>query len=82
MNLTKSNKILYLFFQDYGYTRMKATNKTHIHFEQVSVDKNGQLIDSLWIVKDHNATYGRERNALWKQKSIFLPVFIELSFFF
>lgn len=52
---------------------MKATNKTHIHFEQVSVDKNGQLIDSFWIVKDHKATYGRERNALWKQKSIFYP---------
>lgn len=46
--------------QDYGYTRFKAENKTHIHFEQVSVDKNGSLIDSLWIVKDESAVYGRK----------------------
>lgn len=38
---------------------MKAVNKTHIHFEQVSVDKKGQLIDSIWIVKNDKAEYGR-----------------------
>lgn len=31
---------------------MKAYNKTHLYFEQVSDDKNGQVIDSFWVSKD------------------------------
>lgn len=31
---------------------MKAQNRTHIYFEQVSDDKNGEVIDRVWIVKD------------------------------
>lgn len=38
--------------RDYGYTRMKAMNHTHIYFEQVSDDKNGSIIDSVWISKN------------------------------
>lgn len=37
---------------DYGYTRMKAFNKTHLYFEQVSDDKNGDIVDSFWVTKD------------------------------
>ncbi|XP_054727487.1 acid phosphatase type 7 isoform X3 [Anastrepha obliqua] len=43
--------------QDYGYTRMKAYNHTHIYFEQVSDDKNGEIIDSFWIIKDKHGSY-------------------------
>lgn len=43
---------MFLFLQDYGYTRMKAFNKTHLYFEQVSDDKNGQIIDKFWVTKD------------------------------
>lgn len=32
---------------------MKAYNKTHLYFEQVSDDQNGKIVDSFWIVKDH-----------------------------
>lgn len=39
-------------FQDYGYTRMKANNRTHLYFEQVSDDQDGAVIDSMWIIKD------------------------------
>lgn len=42
---------------DYGYTRLKAYNHTHIHFEQVDVDLKGQVIDSIWIIKDHHRPY-------------------------
>ncbi|EEB14144.1 acid phosphatase precursor, putative [Pediculus humanus corporis] len=42
---------------DYGYTRMKAYNKTHLYFEQVSVDKDGLVIDNFWIVKDFHKSY-------------------------
>lgn len=37
---------------DYGFTRMKAFNKTHLYFEQVSDDKNGDIVDSFWVTKD------------------------------
>uniref|UniRef100_T1GWM5 Purple acid phosphatase n=1 Tax=Megaselia scalaris TaxID=36166 RepID=T1GWM5_MEGSC len=43
--------------QDYGYTRMKAHNKTHLYFEQVSDDQNGDIIDSFWIIKDNHGSY-------------------------
>lgn len=38
---------------DYGYTRMKAFNKTHLYFEQVSDDKGGAILDQLWLIKDN-----------------------------
>lgn len=43
--------------RDYGYTRMKAHNTTHLHFEQISVDKIGAPIDAFWIVKDKHEAY-------------------------
>ncbi|XP_036339036.1 acid phosphatase type 7 isoform X1 [Rhagoletis pomonella] len=42
---------------DYGYTRMKAYNRTHLYFEQVSDDKNGEIVDSFWIIKDKHVAY-------------------------
>lgn len=42
---------------DYGYTRFEAHNKTHLYIEQVDVDLKGQVIDSVWIVKDKNLHY-------------------------
>ncbi|XP_035729511.1 acid phosphatase type 7-like [Vespa mandarinia] len=38
---------------DYGYTRMKAFNNTHLYLEQVSDDKEGAVIDQFWLVKDN-----------------------------
>ncbi|XP_011874902.1 PREDICTED: iron/zinc purple acid phosphatase-like protein isoform X2 [Vollenhovia emeryi] len=37
---------------DYGYTRMKVFNKTHLYLEQVSDDKDGAVIDRVWLVKE------------------------------
>lgn len=37
---------------DYGYTRLKAFNKTHLYIEQVSDDKKGAVLDSVWLIKD------------------------------
>lgn len=42
---------------DYGYTRMKAYNGTHMYLEQVSDDKLGAIIDSFWIIKDTHGSY-------------------------
>ncbi|XP_014597779.1 PREDICTED: iron/zinc purple acid phosphatase-like protein [Polistes canadensis] len=38
---------------DYGYTRMKAFNKTHLYLEQVSDDKEGAIIDHFWLIKNY-----------------------------
>ncbi|XP_005177289.2 acid phosphatase type 7 isoform X2 [Musca domestica] len=43
--------------QDFGYTRFKVFNETHIYFEQVSDDKNGEVIDRIWIVKEKHGPY-------------------------
>lgn len=40
------------FLQDYGYTTLKAVNSTHLYFEQISDDQDGQVIDSFWVSKD------------------------------
>ncbi|XP_055377474.1 acid phosphatase type 7-like [Condylostylus longicornis] len=42
---------------DYGYTRMKAFNKTHLYFEQVSDNKSGSIVDSFWIIKNNHGKY-------------------------
>lgn len=36
---------------------MKAHNETHLYFEQVSDDKNGAIIDSFYVIKDHHGPY-------------------------
>lgn len=36
---------------------MKAENGTHLYFEQVSVEKKGQIIDSFWLIKDQHGPY-------------------------
>ncbi|KAF3424050.1 hypothetical protein E2986_02161 [Frieseomelitta varia] len=38
---------------DYGYTRMKAYNRTHLYLEQVSDDKEGAILDHVWLTKDN-----------------------------
>ncbi|XP_037933617.1 acid phosphatase type 7 isoform X2 [Teleopsis dalmanni] len=43
--------------QDYGYTRLKAFNSTHLYFEQVSDDKNGSIIDKFWVIKEYHGSY-------------------------
>nr|ATU82925.1 secreted Phosphatase protein [Pristhesancus plagipennis] len=45
---------------DYGYARLQAFNSSHLYMEQVSIDLNGDVIDSFWIVKDKHGPYGNE----------------------
>lgn len=42
---------------DYGYTRLQVHNATHLYFEQVSDDKDGEIIDSVWLIKDKHGKY-------------------------
>lgn len=38
--------------EDYGYTRIHIANKTHIHIQQVSDDRDGEIVDEIWLIKD------------------------------
>ncbi|KAK3764443.1 hypothetical protein RRG08_065512, partial [Elysia crispata] len=42
---------------EYGYTRMKFANKTHLYVEQVSDDREGLVIDRFTLIKDHHGPY-------------------------
>ncbi|XP_018318825.1 acid phosphatase type 7 [Agrilus planipennis] len=49
---------------DYGYTRFKSYNNSHVYLEQVSDDKNGDIIDSFWIIKEgKNGPYPKFYNS-------------------
>lgn len=43
--------------QDYGYTMMFAHNATHLEFKQISVDKEGEVIDHFFVIKDTHGSY-------------------------
>lgn len=42
---------------DYGYTRMRVANKTHMHITQVSDDSDGKIIDDIWLIKNKHGSY-------------------------
>ncbi|XP_059155039.1 acid phosphatase type 7-like [Physella acuta] len=42
---------------DYGFTRMKVFNKTHIYFEQISDDMNGKIVDQFTLIKTSHGSY-------------------------
>jgi hypothetical protein len=42
---------------DYGFTRMRVINGTHLHLQQVSDDQEGRVIDDIMIQKDDHAAY-------------------------
>ncbi|XP_024215555.1 acid phosphatase type 7 isoform X2 [Halyomorpha halys] len=45
---------------DYGYARLKIFNHTHLYWEQVSAEKEGDVIDSMWLIKDHHGPYTKK----------------------
>jgi len=42
---------------NYGYTRMQVFNSSHLYMEQVAVDKGGEIIDSIWIIKSKHGSF-------------------------
>ncbi|XP_005108444.1 acid phosphatase type 7 [Aplysia californica] len=69
---------------DYGYTRMKVYNSTHVYMEQVSDDKHGAIIDKLMVVKEKHGPYPHDprpvvpvadpMKKLWKHFKDFVDV--------
>jgi len=48
--------------RDYGFTRMQLHNATHLHLEQVSVNKTGAIIDDVWLIKENHGPYKLDRD--------------------
>jgi len=44
---------------DYGYTRLKAHNSTHLEFNQVSDDQGGAIIDNFFVIKESPSSQER-----------------------
>ncbi|XP_041353434.1 acid phosphatase type 7-like [Gigantopelta aegis] len=42
---------------DYGYTRIKILNSSHLQLQQVSDDQGGKVIDEIMIIKDKHGPY-------------------------
>ncbi|KAL8592603.1 hypothetical protein ACOMHN_026533 [Nucella lapillus] len=36
---------------DYGWTIMDVMNKTHLSLQEVSINKGGEIIDKIWLIK-------------------------------
>ncbi|KAE9421605.1 hypothetical protein Angca_004720 [Angiostrongylus cantonensis] len=45
---------------DYGYSILTVMNSTHLHLEQISIEKNDLVVDDLWIVKDNHHVHSQE----------------------
>uniref|UniRef100_A0A1A9ZD64 Purple acid phosphatase n=1 Tax=Glossina pallidipes TaxID=7398 RepID=A0A1A9ZD64_GLOPL len=61
--------------QDFGYTRLKAFNNSHLYFEQFSVDKEA-VIDKFWISKDRVEPYFKNANQPYYSRSIDPKLFL------
>ena len=42
---------------DYGYTRLYVENSTHLRIQQVNAEKNGQIIDEIWIEQNNHGPF-------------------------
>lgn len=45
---------------EYGYMRLRIHNASHLYTEQVAVDKGGEVIDHVWIIRESHGPYGQE----------------------
>ena len=42
---------------DYGYSRFYFANSTHVRVQQVSAEKNGTVIDEIWVVQNSHGPF-------------------------
>ena len=42
---------------DYGYTRLRAINSSHLHLQQVSDDDDGHIVDEVTIIKSNHGPF-------------------------
>ncbi|EPB70984.1 Ser/Thr phosphatase family protein [Ancylostoma ceylanicum] len=49
---------------DYGYTILTVANRTHIHLQQLSVNKGESVVDEFWLSKDEGFVASDKLRAL------------------
>lgn len=42
---------------DYGYTKLKAFNRTHLSIKQFSTDKHGEVVDDIMVVQNNHGPF-------------------------
>jgi len=53
--------------KDFGYTRLKVINSTHLYLEQVSDDQNGKVIDEMTLVRTIHGGFKQRREKINKR---------------
>ena len=48
---------------DYGFTRLRVENDTHLYWGQVSDDQGESLVDQVWLIKDRHESFQDDTNA-------------------
>ena len=53
----------------YGYGHLQAANATHLWWDEVLVEENGQRLDGIWIVQHQHGNFSAKREqAGWKPR--------------
>lgn len=55
--LTTRSKWKAVTIYDYGYTRLKIINSSHLHLQQVSDDDDGHIVDEVTVVKSTHGPF-------------------------
>uniref|UniRef100_A0A1I7XMA3 Metallophos_C domain-containing protein n=1 Tax=Heterorhabditis bacteriophora TaxID=37862 RepID=A0A1I7XMA3_HETBA len=73
---SSSRYIIYYFrINDYGYTIMTVANKTHIHLQQISIDKDEKFVDDFWLSKDPDHIHTLEMRSFCSLLPLYLLFF-------
>ncbi|RCN38653.1 hypothetical protein ANCCAN_15442 [Ancylostoma caninum] len=64
---------------DYGYTILTVANMTHIHLQQLSINKGESVVDDFWLSKDKGFVASNELRALISGRDFPKPMVDEIS---
>jgi hypothetical protein len=56
---------------DYGFSRLKPLNNTHLYFEQVSEDQGGAVVDSFYLIREKHEGYAIPKKTAEATNDIF-----------
>ena len=45
----------------YGYGHLQAVNATHLSWDELLVEENGQRLDAIWLVQQQHGNFSRQR---------------------
>jgi hypothetical protein len=45
--------------KDFGFTKIQIFNESHLHLEQIAVEKNNSVIDEIWLIQEKHGFINR-----------------------